>query len=222
MALILTLKGHQLQTLRLLSFLFFLSALSSGCTLLNNSQKSQAPPPLRPEVESASQGLWSGVMVFKDKVEMASQSLTFDLWMIKNKAFRMDLSHPLGGAVASIVSSPKRSRALFYHQKMHVKSSSKAFFVSESARVPLDFSDIMSIFFYQKNPKWKCLQKQLLRCRKAPGLSYSISQSGKEIIISGKTFSIEIEIHKFKSTPIDPTVWKLKKPKNFKSYRLGS
>ena len=208
-------RGSELKAIIVCSFCLALAGCVSVGTLKNKT--------LKKDMAEAETGVLSGVLTFLNKNEGASEAAYAEIWLWRDRVFRIDLTHPLGGAVGSFVSNKKRSQFLIYMSKTYVISSSKNMFVSSSARIPVSFQEMNDMFFMKKPSGWQCKSSESINCKKKIKkgvLFYAWSKDRRRMKIYGKSFEVLFQVEDFKTQIISPSVWKLKKPKNFSVERL--
>lgn len=191
----------------------------------------------QPIIESTNNGInsktgqWETKALIKNLKENKSQTVSIDIFAVKNEKARFEITALLGFQVASLVMTDKDVSYIIYSEKnfYHGKSSERS--LQKALGLPINIMNLTNIAFEQpiKGIGWKCSEESpglVAKCENS-SQGYSViwkdrSQGQKNVLISAPQF--EMQWH-FKTTQTEVQfksgLFNLKQPEGFKAIQLN-
>lgn len=177
------------------------------------------------------QAQWETKALVKNFRENKTQSLSIDVYAIKNSRVRMEVSALMGFQVASLVMSPQEISYVIYSRKTfyHGRNSEQAF--KQILNLPLHPMNFANIAFDEpvQGPGWVCsfdtlgLPSQCDQSQKEIRVVWSDRINGqKKVVIAGPQFEMQIQFPPAKTeVQFKEDLFILKQPPGFKAIQIN-
>ncbi len=173
---------------------------------------------------------WETKALVKNIRENKTQSLSIDLYAIKNSQVRLEISALMGFQVASLVMSPQEISYIIYSRKIyfHGRNSERAF--SHFLDLPLHPMNLANIAFDEpvQGPGWVCrfdtlgLPSQCENIQKEIRVIWSDRIEGqKKVVIAAPQFEMQWQFSAPKTeVQFKEDLFILKQPSGFKAVQI--
>ncbi|MGZ3785098.1 MAG: hypothetical protein ACXWQX_12405 [Bdellovibrio sp.] len=174
---------------------------------------------------------WETKALIKNLRENKNQSLSIDIYAIKDSKLRMEVSALMGFQVASMVMTPQEISYIIYSQKyfFHGRNSERAF--SHFLTLPLHPMNLANIAFDEpiKGPGWSCSSNTLGLPSHCENIQKDIrvtwsdrTQGQKKVLIAAPQFEMQWQFSVPKTeVQFKEDLFNLKQPSGFKAIQIN-
>lgn len=174
---------------------------------------------------------WSTKALIKDMKQNKNQSLTIDIYAIKNERARFEISALLGYQVASLVMSPTEITYAIYPQKsfFYGRNSERAF--RRMIDLPLHPMNLANIAFDEpiRGPGWQCalgadgfLSECANTSRQLKAVWSDRKDGKKKVVLTGPQFEMQWHFNAPQTeVEFKEGLFTLKQPSGFKAIQIN-